>query len=135
MSVHRNLEIFNKMKPKIQLGITIATFYDTPEQLWQRILIKMLFFSTIFSLVSSTFHILNTFQGEFTGNLAMSFMLWTGCTQILSKSIIMRYHRSNLLELLGKVQELHNNFENNELNSMAEKNLKKFSNIWETCYK
>uniref|UniRef100_A0A3F2ZEA5 Odorant receptor n=1 Tax=Phlebotomus papatasi TaxID=29031 RepID=A0A3F2ZEA5_PHLPP len=135
MSVQRNLEIFNKIKPKIQFGISFSTIYVSTESLKHRILIKATLISTILCLVSTILHIANTFQGKFTGNLAMSLTYCFGCIQIISKTLFMRYNRNNLLELLDKVQSLHNNFENKELNSIAEKNLTKFSNIWETCFK
>lgn len=135
MPVQRNKEVFKKIEPKIEIGITIATFYITTEPLWQRILIKTSFISTILCIISSIFYIANVFQGHFTENIAMSLMLCSGCTQILFKSIIMRRNRSNLLELLKKVQSFYNKIENKELNSIAEKNLKKLSKIWEICFK
>uniref|UniRef100_A0A3F2ZE91 Odorant receptor n=1 Tax=Phlebotomus papatasi TaxID=29031 RepID=A0A3F2ZE91_PHLPP len=135
MPVQQNLEIFNKIKPILQFGISIATYYPTTEPLWQRFLIKTQLISTILGVVSTIFHIANTFDGQFTGNLAMSLFFFVACVQVSSRTLLMRYHRNNVLELLDKVQSLHNNFENKELNAIAEKNLIKFSNIWATCFK
>uniref|UniRef100_A0A240SY87 Odorant receptor n=1 Tax=Phlebotomus papatasi TaxID=29031 RepID=A0A240SY87_PHLPP len=135
MSVESNLEMFNKIRPKIELGITIATFYATTEPRWKRMFIKVSFTSTLLCLVSATYHIFNTFEGQLTGNLAMSFILCVGCIQIISKSILMRYHRHNLLKLLEKMQILHNNFQNEEINYIAAKKLKKFNDIWQICFK
>uniref|UniRef100_A0A240SYF4 Odorant receptor n=1 Tax=Phlebotomus papatasi TaxID=29031 RepID=A0A240SYF4_PHLPP len=135
MPVPRKLEIFNKLKSKLELGISIATFDVTTEPIWQRILIRITIFSNMLCFLSSALHIVNTFHGQFTGNLAMSLMICTASMQILCKTVILRYHRNNLLELLDKVQSLHNDFENKEINAIAEKNLTKFSNIWITCFK
>uniref|UniRef100_A0A3F2ZEH6 Odorant receptor n=1 Tax=Phlebotomus papatasi TaxID=29031 RepID=A0A3F2ZEH6_PHLPP len=135
MSVQQNMEIFNKIKPKIGLAITMATFYVTTEPLWQRVIIKASFISTALCPFCSILHIAKTFEGQFTGNLAMELMFFFACTQILSKSVLMRYHRKKLLELLNKVQSLHENLENEKLNSIAKNNLKTFSSIWVTCFK
>uniref|UniRef100_A0A3F2ZEN7 Odorant receptor n=1 Tax=Phlebotomus papatasi TaxID=29031 RepID=A0A3F2ZEN7_PHLPP len=135
MPVQRNLKIFNKIKPKLEFGITIATFYVTIKPLWQRIFIKACVVSTTLCLISSVLHIVDTFEGQFTGNLAMSLMFCISSMQILSKTVLMRYHRNNVLELMDKVQSLHNDFEDEEFNFIAERNLTKFSNIWTTCFK
>lgn len=135
MVVQCNLEIFKIIKPKIELGITIATFHFTNEPFWQRILIKTSFMATVLCFVSSIVHIENTFERQLTGNLAMSIMFCFGSAQIISKSNLMWYHQKNILELLDKVQSLHNDFENDEINSIGEKTLTKFSNIWGTCFK
>uniref|UniRef100_A0A3F2ZEQ0 Odorant receptor n=1 Tax=Phlebotomus papatasi TaxID=29031 RepID=A0A3F2ZEQ0_PHLPP len=135
MSVSQNLEIFNKIKPKLEFAIAIATFYVTSKSFWQYILIKTPFVSTALCLISTTLNIANTFEGRFTGNLAMSLLFCSGSLQVLSFTFFMRYHRNNILELLDKVKSLHSNFENKELHSIAENTLTKFSNIWETCYK
>uniref|UniRef100_A0A3F2ZED4 Odorant receptor n=1 Tax=Phlebotomus papatasi TaxID=29031 RepID=A0A3F2ZED4_PHLPP len=135
MSVQSNSEIFNKLKLTLKIGISIAIFNVTTESHWKRILIKSSLISAILCLISTILHIANAFQGKFTSNLALSFILFFGCIQIISKTFFMRYNRNNLLELLDKVQSLHNNFENKELNSIAEKNLTKFGNIWKTCFK
>uniref|UniRef100_A0A3F2ZED1 Odorant receptor n=1 Tax=Phlebotomus papatasi TaxID=29031 RepID=A0A3F2ZED1_PHLPP len=135
MPVPRNLEILNKLKPKLELGISIATFYVTTEQIRQSIFIKIIFFSSVLCFLSSALHIVDTFHGQFTGNLAVSVLFCITCIQILCKIVLLRYHRKNMLELLEKAQSLHSNFENKDINCIAEKTLTKFSNIWETCFK
>lgn len=135
MSVQSNSEIFNKLKLKLEIGISIAIFNVTTESHWRRILIKSSLISAILCLTSTILHIANEFQGQFTSNLALSLILFFGCIQIISKTFFMRFKRTYVLELLDKVQSLHNNFENKELNAIAEKNLTKFSNIWKTCFK
>lgn len=135
MPVQRSLEIFNKIKTNLVLGIAIATFYVTTQTLWQRILIKTSFISTTLCLVSSLLHIANTFEGRFTGNLVMSLLLSFGSLQIFLKTLILRCHRNNLQELLDKIQSFHNRIENEKLNVIAEKNLTKFCKIWKAFFK
>uniref|UniRef100_A0A3F2ZE92 Uncharacterized protein n=1 Tax=Phlebotomus papatasi TaxID=29031 RepID=A0A3F2ZE92_PHLPP len=135
MALQHHLQHYNKIKPLLQLGISIATYYPTTEPLWQRFFIKTQLISTMLGVLGTLFNIVNTFDGQFTGNLAMSLMFFVVCVQVSSRTVLMRYHRNNVLELLDKVQSLHNNFENKELNAIAEKNLIKFSNIWATCFK
>lgn len=130
-----NLEYYTKIEHKLQFGISITTFYVTNEPLINRLFIIFPIISTMLCLVFSTLHIANTFEGQFTGNLAMSILFLTACVQILSKGFLMRHYRNNVLELLDKVQSLHNNFEGRNINRIAEKNLEKFSNIWATCFK
>lgn len=79
----------------------------------QRILIRSSFISTTLSVISSTLYIVNTFQGQLTGKLAMSLMLFFGCVQIFFKTLSLRYNRNNSLKLLRKVQP--DNVKNNEL--------------------
>uniref|UniRef100_A0A3F2ZEP0 Odorant receptor n=1 Tax=Phlebotomus papatasi TaxID=29031 RepID=A0A3F2ZEP0_PHLPP len=132
---HNHLEYYTKIESKLQFGIAITTFYATNEPLIYRLLIKFPIISNMFCLLFSTLHIANTFQGQFTGNLAMSIVFITACIQTLSKGFVMRHYRNNMLKLLDKVQSLYNNFENKDINCIAEKNLAKFSNIWATYFK
>lgn len=134
MVVQESLKILNRIKPRLLLAISFATYYPTNEPIWQRFLIRASYMSTILCLISTLLHIKNAFEGQLTQNIAISFIFVTGCVQVLSKSILERYHRNNVLELLDKVQSLYN-FENEKLNSIAEKNLKKFRTIWIICHK
>lgn len=137
MSSKLHLRTYTKViKPILQLGISIATFHVTSESFIRRVLINAPLITTILCFVSVMVHIVDSFEGHLTTNLIMSLLFFMASLQIISKTLSMRFHRSDLLELLKKVHLFHNNNnENKELNAIAEENLTKFCNIWISAFK
>uniref|UniRef100_A0A3F2ZEI3 Odorant receptor n=1 Tax=Phlebotomus papatasi TaxID=29031 RepID=A0A3F2ZEI3_PHLPP len=135
MPTEHHWENYVLIKPKLLLGISIGTFCVTTEPLSHRLLIRSSFISTIICLLSGALHVKRTFEGQITGNLAISVIACIVCVQIISRTFLLRYHRNNLLELLDRVQSLYTSFENEKINLIAERNLTKFSNIWTICFK
>lgn len=135
MTSRRHLEVFNQIKPKLDLGISIASFYISSQRFRDHLLIRAPCISAILALIFGTLHIANTFDGYLTMNIAMSCICWVGSLQVCLKTFSMRYYRENLLKLLDKVESLHNDYENNMLSKIGERNLIKFSNIWITFFK
>uniref|UniRef100_A0A3F2ZEF2 Uncharacterized protein n=1 Tax=Phlebotomus papatasi TaxID=29031 RepID=A0A3F2ZEF2_PHLPP len=133
MPSRSHLEMFDKIKPKLELGISISSFWasnPSNESRGERFLIKGPFISTTLISIFAITYMVNTFEGRLTTNLALSFLCCFGSLQICSKTLSMRYHRDKLIKLLNKAEFLHNNFENEELSTIGERNLKKFSDIW-----
>uniref|UniRef100_A0A3F2ZEC9 Odorant receptor n=1 Tax=Phlebotomus papatasi TaxID=29031 RepID=A0A3F2ZEC9_PHLPP len=130
-----HLEVFEKIKPKLVFGISIASFWVTDQPLRDRVLIGTPFISVIFGLILSLIHLASNFDGHLTMNLVMTQIIIVATLQIFLKTLWIWYDRDNLLKLLNKAISLHEEYENEEICAIVEKNLKKLNNIWIICFK
>lgn len=130
-----HLEILNQIKPRLKLGISVASGYVTNETCRYRTLIRAPLICSLLASVFSLTYIGNTFGGCVTMNLMMSLMFFMAHLQIILKTLLMRYHRSNLLKLLDKVESLQNYLVNKELREISEKHLVQLSYTWLICLK
>lgn len=135
MPLHGHWELFNKIKPQIELGIAIASFCVTNQPLRDRVLIRSPFLSMGICLILTLVHLESKFDGQLTTNLVMTLTIFVVCCQMVLKTLCMWYDRDNLLKLLDKTTSLHNDHENEEICAITEKNLLKFNNIWLICFK
>lgn len=135
MSPNSHLIVYNKIKPEIELGISIASFWVTNKSFRNYVLIKTPFISMILCLIFSLIHLASKFEGQLTTNFVMSQILFLASLQIILKTLWMWYNRDNLLQLLDKTNTLHTDYENEEICAIAERNLKKLSNIWIVSFK
>uniref|UniRef100_A0A3F2ZEB1 Odorant receptor n=1 Tax=Phlebotomus papatasi TaxID=29031 RepID=A0A3F2ZEB1_PHLPP len=135
MPLRGHLEVFNKIKPEIELGISIASFSVTNQSLRDRVLIRSPFLSMAICLILTLVHLANKFEGHLTTNLVLALIIFIISCQMVIKTLWMWYDRDNLLKLLNKTISLHNDHENEEICAIAEKNLIKFNNIWIVCFK
>lgn len=126
-------EIFTKIKPRLELAISIATFYVTNQKFREYLLIRVPLISAMLCFIFTTTHIVNNFQ--LNTNIAQSLIFCIGSLQTISKIFSMRYYRSNVLKLLNKSEDLHNNPEDENISEISSANLIKFSHIWMTCVK
>uniref|UniRef100_A0A240SYM0 Odorant receptor n=1 Tax=Phlebotomus papatasi TaxID=29031 RepID=A0A240SYM0_PHLPP len=135
MPLHGHLEVFNKIKPEIELGISIACFWVTNQSLRDRVFIRSPFISMTMCLILSLIHFAFNFDGNFNTNLVLVLIIFITSCQIFLKTLWLWYDRDNLLKLLNKAISLHNEHESMDVCAIAEKNLKKLNNIWIICFK
>ncbi|XP_059608200.1 odorant receptor 94b-like [Phlebotomus argentipes] len=130
------VEIFNRIKPTIEFGLSLLTLKTENVSMLSRYMVYMTIGSMTLNCISTSVHIVRSFQGEISTNFILSTMGLVGIAQPLLKTLVIRPHRRRLYEILNWAEALHHEeISDPQLRSITQDCLTKFSEIWITIYK